>query len=73
MSRLILACLTIVLAIALPSSATARTRDYGSADLQQMSVVDRVRTIEQSVTEGGKAAGGSSSFFEGCYGRVEAS
>jgi hypothetical protein len=48
MSRYVFACFLVFFALAAPSPGLARTPVYASPDLQQMSVVDRIRTIEQT-------------------------
>ena len=48
MSRTLVACLLLCVALAAPSPSVAKKVIYPSRDLQQMSVVDRVRTIEQA-------------------------
>jgi hypothetical protein len=48
MNRLVLACFVVLIALLVPASGLARTPIYASQDLQQMSVADRIRVIEQT-------------------------
>lgn len=51
MTRLILACFIVFIALAAPAPGSARTPVYASQDLQRMSVVERIRAIERTYSD----------------------